>query len=143
MIKHSISRAAMLIAGPSAVLALAVPALASQAHVGRVDNRTVRIGSCRSSGDFAICTASGSVNNPLYIRVHVDASPNQHISGDWSMVCSKGTGAGSTSGTVSGTTPRVKRLRMPFSNPDSCDVAADAQLSGNGSIYVYLTARVP
>jgi hypothetical protein len=46
-------------------------------------------------------------------------------------------------GTVSGTTPRAKRLRFPMNNPDSCDVAADAQLSGNGSIEVYLTARVP
>jgi hypothetical protein len=143
MIKHSITKAAMLVAGLTAILALAVPASASQAHVGGVDNKTIRIGSCRSSGDFAICTASGSVNNPLYIRAHVDASPNQQISGSWDMTCSKGTGAGGSHGTISGTTPRAKRLRMPFANPDSCVVAADAQLSGNGSIHVYLTARVP
>jgi len=143
MIKFGITKAAVLIAGLSAVLALALPASPSQAHVRRVDNRTVRIGSCRSSGDFAICTASGSTNHPLYVRVHVEASPNQHISGAWDMTCSKGTGAGGTQGTISGTTPRAKRLRMPFANPDSCVVAADAQLSGSGSIHVYLTARVP
>ena len=143
MIKHSITRAVMLIAGMSAILALAVPAWASQAHAGRVDNRTVQIGSCRSSGDFAICTASGSANHPLYIRVHVKANPNQHISGAWDMTCSKGSGAGGTNDTIRGTTPRAKRLRMPFANPDSCIVAADAQLSGSGSIQVYLTARVP
>ena len=59
------------------------------------------------------------------------------------MVCSKGTSAGTTSGTVSGQIPRVKELRMPFSNPGSCDVAAIASLDGSGSIFVYLTARVP
>ena len=143
MIRHSITRAVMLVAGMSTISALAVPASASQAHAGRVDNQTLRIGSCRSSGGFAICTASGSANNPLYIRVHVKASPNQHISGAWDMTCSKGSGAGGTNGTISGTTPRAKRLRMPFANPDSCIVAADAQLSGSGSIQVYLTARVP
>jgi hypothetical protein len=137
-----ILRAAVLAAALAAVAAPAIPAAASPAPA-RVDNQTVRIGSCRSSGDFATCVASGSVNNPLYIRVHVKASPDQHVSGDWSMVCSKGSGAGSTQGTVSGTTPRAKRLRMPFANPDSCSVAADAQLSGGGSIHVYLTARIP
>jgi len=59
------------------------------------------------------------------------------------MVCSKGTGAGTTSGTVSELTPRVKELRMPMANPDSCSVAAIASLDNSGSIYVYLTARVP
>ena len=140
MIKHSITRAVMLVGGLVAVLAVTVPASASQA---RVDNTTVQLGSCRSSGGFATCEASGSVNNPIRIKVHVDASPNQRFTGNWSMVCSKGTGAGTTSGTVSGLTTRVKELRMPFSNPDSCDVAALASLDGSGSIHVYLTARVP
>ena len=139
MMKHSITRAAMVIAGMSAVLALAVPASASTHH----RNVTVRFASCRSSGQFAACSASGSVNHPIRIKVHVKASPNQRVSGNWSMVCSKGTGAASTSGTVSGLTPRVKELRMPFANPDSCDVAAIASLNGSGSIHVYLTARVP
>jgi hypothetical protein len=75
--------------------------------------------------------------------VHVLASPNQSFSGNWNMVCSKGSGAGGTHGTVSGTTPRVKILRMPYTNPDSCTVAAGAQLNGSGSLHVYLTARVP
>jgi hypothetical protein len=145
MIKYSITRAVMLVAGLGAVLAVSVPASASQARVDnkRVDNKTVRLGSCRSSGGFATCEASGSANDPIRIKVHVDASPNQRFTGDWSMVCSKGTGAGTTSGTVSGLTPRVKELRMPFTNPDSCDVAAIASLNGSGSIFVYLTARVP
>ena len=143
MIKHSITRTVMLVAGLGAVLALAVPASASQAQAGGTNNRTVRIGSCSISGGFATCEASGSVNRPIRIKVHVKASPNQRFTGNWSMVCSKGTGAASTSGTVSGLTPRVKELRMPFANPDSCDVAAIASLNGSGSIHVYLTARVP
>jgi hypothetical protein len=142
MIKRRLAQTIVAVAGLVAVVVLAGPASASPAHV-RVDNKTVRLGSCRSSGDFATCIASGSVNNPLYIRAHVDASPNQSETGNWNMVCSKGTSAGSTSGTISGHTPRVKRLRMPFSNPDSCDVAVSGGLNGNGSIFVYITARVP
>ena len=59
------------------------------------------------------------------------------------MAYSKGNGAASSSGAVSGLTPPVKELRMPFAHPDSCDVAAAVGLDHGGSIDVYLTARVP
>ena len=144
MIKHSITRAVMLVAGMSAISALAVPASASQAHA-RAAWTTRRSGSGRAARRAASRSARPAdlLTIPSDIRVHVKASPNQHISGAWDMTCSKGSGAGGTNGTISGTTPRAKRLRMPFANPDSCIVAADAQLSGSGSIQVYLTARVP
>ena len=58
------------------------------------------------------------------------------------MTCTRGTSVGSSSGTVSGLTPRVKELRMPFANPDSCSVDATVGLDNSGSIHVYLTARV-
>jgi hypothetical protein len=141
----NIARALMLTAGLSAMVALAVPASASPAH-GRaarvVASTVVRFGHCRAHGDFAICTASGTINHPRAIYVHIDASPNQSISGAWDMTCSKGTGAGGTHGTISGTTPRRKGpLRMPYAHPDSCIVAADAQLLSSGSLFIYLTAR--
>jgi len=134
-----LARAIALITCVGAILAVAVPASASMHR----RNVTVRFASCRSSGEFAACDASGSVNNPIRIKVHVKASPNQRVSGDWAMTCSRGTSVGSSSGTVSGLTPRVKELRMPFANPDSCSVAADVGLDNGGSIHVYLTARVP
>ena len=138
----------MLLAGLAAVMALAVPASASQVHTGRAASvaratKTVRFAQCTARGDFATCVAGGNVNHPVAIFVHVHASPNQHISGAWDMVCSKGTGAGSKSGPISGTTPRRKQLPMPYTHPDSCSVSADAQLSGSGSLLVYLTAHVP
>jgi hypothetical protein len=78
---------------------------------------------------------------PGHVTEH---DPNQSISGAWSMTCSKGTGAGSESGNITGTTPRCKGpLRMPYAFPDSCSVAADAQLSTSGSLLIYLTAHVP
>ena len=135
-----LARVIALITCVGALLAVAVPVSASQASHR---NRTIRIGSCRISGDFATCEASGSVNNPIRIKVHVKAVPNQRFTGNWSMVCSKRNGAASSSGTVSGLTPRVKTLRMPFTNPDTCDVAAIASLNHRGSLHVYLTARVP
>lgn len=134
-----LARIIALITCVGALLAVTVPVSASMQR----RNVTKRIGSCRISGQFATCEASGSVNHPIRIKVHVKAVPNQSFTGNWSMVCSKRNGAASSSGTVSGTTPRVKELRMPFANPDSCDVAALASLNGRGSLHVYLTARVP
>jgi hypothetical protein len=107
---------------------------------------TVRhLGSCRTQGDFAICTASGSVNHPSSIHVHVSASPGQHVSGAWNVVCSKGTGAGSKSGTFSGhasvAVPLTHLLRQNYKHPDSCIAAADAQLGTGGHLHVWITAR--
>jgi len=141
----NIARALMLTAGLTAMVALAVPASASPTHAraSAATSSIVRFGHCSAHGDFAICTASGNINHPTAIYVHIDASPNQSISGAWDMTCSKGTGAGGTHGTISGTTPRRKGpLRMPYAHPDSCIVAADAQLSGSGSLTIYLTAHV-
>lgn len=140
-----IARALILTAGLLALVAPAVPASAMTAH-GRAASvalyRVVRVGHCSARGDFATCVASGSVNKPMVIYASVYASPNQHVSGAWSMTCSKGTGAGSKSGTMSGTTPLRHRLRMPYAHPDSCSVAADAQLSNRGTINVTITAHV-
>lgn len=128
-------------------MALAVPASASQAYGGHATaparSTTKRVGTCTAKGDYATCVASGNVNKPTAIYAHVLASPNQHVSGSWSMVCSKGSGAGSKSGSISGTTPVRHQLTMPYVDPSSCSVAADAQLSRSGSITVYITARVP
>jgi hypothetical protein len=124
-------------------MALAVPASASQAHTGHVAVPATQkpFGKkCTAQGDYATCVTSGNVNHPVRISVHVLASPNQEISGYWSMTCSKGSGAGSKSGSFSGHTSLHHALTMPYAHPDSCSVAADAQLSGSGSIAVYLTA---
>jgi hypothetical protein len=129
-----------LITGLGAAVAVAVPASASQ---DTLTNQTIRIGSCRDSGLHAQCQANGAVNHPIRIKVHVKATPNQRFDGAWAMICTKGNRQGQTKGTVSGLTPRVKELRMPFTNPDHCDVAAIARLRNRGALHVYLTARVP
>jgi len=135
-----LARAIALITGLAAALAVAVPASASQ---DILSNKTVRIGTCRDSGSGAQCQASGAVDQPIRIKVHVKATPNQRFDGAWVMVCAKGTRERQTQGTVSGLTPRVKELRMPFTNPDSCGVSAFARLRTGGGLFVYLTARIP
>jgi hypothetical protein len=64
--------------------------------------------------------------------VHVWAKPKQKVSGAWDVVCSQGTGAGSESGSINGTTTLSKKLRMNYAHPDSCVAPAGAQLSGGG-----------
>jgi hypothetical protein len=126
-----------LAAAPLAALTLAAsaPALASSAgHVHRV-------GSCTAQGDYAVCDASGSINHPRNIHIHVSASPDQHVSVYWDVTCSKGTGAGGKHGSFSGTTTLRRAVRMPYARPDSCVVSADAQLSSAGRLRVWITAR--
>jgi hypothetical protein len=99
-------------------------------------------GSCYAAGAFATCVAGGTANRPVSIHLHVRAEPNQHVSGAWDSVCSKGLGAGSKSGTFSGMTRLRHLIRMSYTHPDSCIVSADAQLSQSGNhIKVSITYR--
>jgi hypothetical protein len=121
--------------------AAAIPAAQASTHSRPAAVRT--IGSCRSHGDFATCVTGnpGSVNHPTSIHVHVSATPGAHVSGAWSMTCSKGLGAASKSGKFSGHTTLTRKLHFPMSHPDNCIVSADAQRDGSGGIHVWLTAR--
>jgi hypothetical protein len=130
----AMKRIVLALAVASAAILTTTPAWASSAAHSR------QIGSCRAQGDFAICDASGSVNHPLSLVVHVTSSPDQHISGAWDVVCAKGTGAGGKSGSFSGKTPFKRTLKMPYARPDSCTVSAGAQLGTGGSVHVWLIA---
>lgn len=93
-----------------------------------------------ASGDYAIAVASGNVDDPAAIYVRVKSRPSQSLSGAWTVVCSKGTGAGSKSGEIHGTAPLTRTLRLPMGNPDSCTASANAQLSDGGFVKVQLSA---
>ena len=123
------------VAAPSA--ALLAPILVVQPASAAV---THHAGSCRISGDFATCVASGNATGGIKnIYAHVSASPNQSVAVAWSMTCVKGSGAASSSGHFTATTPIRRYLRMPFFRPSSCSVATDAQLSGSGSLHSWNT----
>ena len=97
-------------------------------------------GSCRAQGDFAICTASGTANDPATIKVHVSASPAQKVLVTWDMTCLKGTGAGGSQGQFKARAPLSRALHHPYAHPDSCIVAAGAMLwNGSGHLHVWLT----
>lgn len=99
------------------------------------------IGSCSSSGEFAICAASGTANKPLTITVTVTASPNQEVDVNWSMGCSLGDSVAGSSGEFDATTPVTRTISHPFHQPDSCDVTAGGGLlNGSGSIHVSIAS---
>jgi hypothetical protein len=94
-----------------------------------------------ASGDYAIAIAAGSATRPHVVEVKITASPNQRVSGAYTIVCSKGFGAGSKSGQFAGRTPMVRKMRFPMRNPDDCTASASGQLDGSGRIVVTLIAR--
>jgi hypothetical protein len=56
----------------------------------------------------------------------------------WDDVCSEGDSAASTSGQFTATTPVDRKFSHPFAHPDSCTIAAGAQLQdGGGSLHVW------
>ena len=94
-----------------------------------------------ASGDYAIAIASGSANNPSRMKVRIKTSPSQHATGNYTIVCSKGMGAGSKDGSYSGYGSFTRRLRFPMRNPDSCTASALGSLDASGRVKVILKAR--
>ncbi len=127
-----------LIALVAALVAIATFSAGSALALPQARART--FASCRAQGGFATCIASGSTHRPLVIRVHVNSNRVQKVSVAWDMVCSKGSGAGTSSGHFSATVPIRRIIRHPYRRPGSCTVAADGQLARGGHIHVWLTA---
>jgi hypothetical protein len=91
------------------------------------------IGSCSAQGDFATCDASGTANKPITITVTVTSSPSQPVFVSWDTTCAQGSGAGSSSGSFTATTPVTRTISHPYYQPDYCIVAAGAQLQNGGN----------
>jgi hypothetical protein len=97
-------------------------------------------GSCSAQGDYAICDASGTATRPVTITVTVTSSPDQSVFVSWDDTCSQGDGAGGSSGSFTATTPVSRTISHPYYKPDSCIVAAGAQLqAGGNSVHVSLS----
>jgi hypothetical protein len=99
-----------------------------------------QIGRETSAGDYATAVASGNATSPKRMWVRVEASPEQGVDVFWSMVCSRGFGAGSKDGEFSGQTPLQRAVGFPMQDPDDCTLSASAQLSGSGRLEVILLA---
>ena len=115
------------------MLATAIPASASTVY---------QAGSCQAKGDYATCVASGNMTRPSSIWVNFHAFPSQKVDVSWDMVCSEGSGAGSKSGSFTDNNGIGGwKIQHPYARPDSCSVAAGAQLEGSSGtkINVWLT----
>jgi hypothetical protein len=121
-----------------AVVALLAGGLMMAETVGASQSALRVIGGKSASGDFAIAFASGRAVKPTALYMRVLGRPNQGVNANWTMVCSKGTGAGSKSGRFSVTTPVTRRLRMPMTRPSDCVVSGGAQLRRSGRVTVLL-----
>ena len=103
----------------------------------------ITFGECTAHGNFATCVASGHIHRPSAIYVSVYTQPSHlSVTITWSMVCSKNSGAGQSSGHFTTATPRSLRyIAHPYARPGSCDVAAEGQVNGNAQrIRVWLSA---
>jgi len=132
---NRINRAVLTTAAGAGLLIAAGPASAATAATAH------RVASCTAEGDYAICDAAGNATAPRDIYVHVTSSPDQSALVTWDVVCSKGDGAGSASGQFTATTPVRRIIRHPYTRPDSCTVAAGAQLNRRGHLKVWISYR--
>lgn len=94
-------------------------------------------GTCTAQGQYATCVASGNAYHPRGIAVWVDSGVHQWIKVYWTVVCSKGTSAGSRSGHFSVYTPGTTYISHPYRYPDQCTVASSAQISKGNYLKIH------
>jgi hypothetical protein len=118
---RSLARAIVVVGS----LALAASAVAAPAAWRVVTSRS-------ASGDFAIVLADATIRKPRVVAVRVLARPKQRVSAGWTVLCSKGPGAGSRNDQASGRAPLTSVVRLPVNGADDCTIAATGQLMGGG-----------
>jgi hypothetical protein len=103
-----------------------------------------KVASGHASGDAAIASASGTANDPSGIFVSVTSTPPQKGLVSWTMDCTENSGGvGSKSGQNTVNIPVVETLALPGpSNHGSCDVSANVQLSGSGTVTITIEQAV-
>lgn len=125
-------RAAIPVAGVIVALAGATAAQASTWYGA---------GSCTAWGQYATCVAGGNAYRPYTIRVRVETHRSQWLRVYWTDVCSKGSGAGSKSGSFSIWAPAWKtvghNISHPYAYPDNCTVASDAQIHRGNYLHIH------
>ncbi len=132
----------LVAAGVATLSTGALSASASATSTAAAPTVTRNMGSCNSRGDFALCEPKGAtLDKPVSIKVGVWAGPRQGITGNWTIVCSRGTSAGSKSGTFKGRTTVHVFIKFPFAHPDSCTEAVLAELNGSGRIHIWVTGK--
>jgi hypothetical protein len=98
-----------------------------------------------ASGDFATVVASGHAQGPHGFFVRVLARPRQRLTVDWTVICSKRTGAGAGAGSKSGRfdarAPVRRSLRLPMRAPDYCAASVGGSLDSSGTVTVILESR--
>jgi hypothetical protein len=92
-------------------------------------------------GKHASAEASGESGRVDKLWVRVRASPNQRVTGSWTVACRSGTATSRDADNFGGRTPLT--IPLPdISFPDGvCTFVGDASLAGSGRVTVELLAR--
>ena len=124
-----------------AALAAATMLFAGTASAATSSPAAHTFGSCHSKGRAAHCVAEGTANHPATIWLHVSAKPHQKVAVGWAVICTKGSGKKHKSGGLIGKAAPTfsHKMTLPYKHPTACVAAADAQLTGKGSIHVWVT----
>lgn len=123
------------------LIALGSIALVATASATAAPLKERVFGKATASGDYAIAIASGNVDRPRAILVRVTATPRQTVGVNWTVVCSKGFGAGSKSGAFKARAPVTRPVKLPMRQPDNCTASAGGSLDGSGRVVVSLIGR--
>jgi hypothetical protein len=97
-----------------------------------------------AKGSLAHVSLGASANDAARIELKITGSPNQRISADWSIYCNDSNfdDSGSRSGDFEATTPVTRRIPIPVSDPDECEVSSyvsNVEDDSGGTIRVIIT----
>ena len=119
-----------------AILALAAATYADAAAGWRL------VASNHAYAIYAKVDVSADVSRPAAVALRVISQPAQKTFIKWSVVCSKGGGTGSTSGSYTSQTAALQPLRLPMGSPRSCRVVVHGHFpDGGGTLTLRIYSR--
>ena len=99
------------------------------------------VASNSDKGKYPSTLAHASLKNPGAIKMKITADPEHTTHAAWTVACRKGRSAKTSADRFTVRRPVTKSMNRPFTNPDSCEVSASAQMVKRGTIKVQILER--
>lgn len=99
------------------------------------------IASNSDKGKYPTTLAHASLKDPGAIKMKITPDPEQTTHAAWTVACRKGRSADTSSDRFTVRRAVTKSMNRPFTNPDTCEVSASAQMVKRGTIKVQILER--
>ena len=99
------------------------------------------VATSNDKGKYPSTLAHASLDDPGAIKMKVTPDPEQTTHAAWTVACRKGRRADTSADRFTVRREVTRSMHRPFTNPDTCEVSASAQIVKRGKIEVQILEK--